>query len=113
MGTVLDSMMVDGGATYTYDEGFCTFIESYLTVLRERSDTQTITLTAEQVYLYRHDLTSFLLLQKIPLENHFIVMRVNNFTTAADLTEELLVMLVPDSGFISQLKTLYRTTLTS
>lgn len=111
MGAVLDSMLVDGGATYTYDEGFCTFIESYLTVLRTRPDTRQVTLTAEQVYLFRHDLTSFLLEQGIPLENHFIVMRVNNFTTAADLTEDLLVMKVPDSGYISQLKTLYRTTL--
>lgn len=111
MGAKLDGMMAAAPDDYTLTDDYKAFVESIAETLRNSPSTRQIVVTPEAGYLYRFDLTGLLLLQKVPLEDHLLIRRVNRMTSIHDIDEELSVIYVPDASQVARLKQIYRTRL--
>jgi hypothetical protein len=111
MPSSIDVMMVNSPADYTTTDEYKAFIESIIPTLRADSSTTSLTVPTETGYLYRYDLTGFLLEQKVPLEDHLVIIRLNDLNGPQDLDEHTTRLMVPDQAFLNQLKQVYRTRL--
>lgn len=111
MPSSLDVMMVASPAAYTLTDEYKAFIESIVPTLRAHESTESITITPETGHLFRFDMTSFLLDQNVSLEDHLVVLRLNDLNGPQDLDENTTKLLKPDQQFLSQLKQVYRTRL--
>lgn len=111
--SLLDSMAVESPDAYTLTEDYRIFVESMTGWLRTQSQDRVVSIIPETGYLYRFDLTSFLLDNKVPLEDHWLVMRVNGLTTPQEFDETVTALIVPAQELITRLKQAYRTKLTA
>lgn len=109
MPSSLDAVMIAAPAAYTLTDEYKAFVESIVPTLREHESTTPLTIAAETGHLFRFDMTSFLLDQNVPLEDHLVVLRVNDLNGPQDLDETTTKLLLPDQQFLSQLKQVYRT----
>jgi len=107
---ISDSMIAQPD-DYTLTDEYRTFIESLLTKFRTDSGTTTLEISPETGYLYRFDLTSFLLDNGVPLEDHELIMRINGLVSVHDIDEKLVRLLIPDQALVAQLKQIFRTKL--
>lgn len=110
--SISDALVAQPDA-YTLTEEYRIYIESLLTMFRNDSGTTPVDLSPEQGYLYRFDLTSFLLDNNVPMEDHELVMRINGKTSVHDIDETLTRLLIPDQNLVAQLKQIFRTKLAS
>lgn len=111
MATALDSYMVPAPDDYTLTIGYRTYIESLTKYLRENSGTKTVDIPPETGFLYRFDLTLFLLEQSVPLEDHYLILRMNGMTSVHEIDENLNTLLIPNLALVASLKQVYRTSL--
>jgi hypothetical protein len=109
MASSLDNAMIAKPADYTLTDEYKAFVESIIPSLRESPTTNTLTIPTETGYLFRYDLTSFLLDQKVAIEDHLVIIRLNDLNGPQDFDENTTRLLVPDQQFLSQLKQVYRT----
>lgn len=108
MASSLDNAMVSAPAAYTLTDDYKAFVESIVPALREQGSSP-IAITSETGHLFRFDMTSFLLDQKVPLEDHLVVLRLNDLNGPQDMDEHTTKLLIPDQSFLTQLKQVYRT----
>lgn len=98
-------------ADYTTREDYRIFIESMIPNLIRDGETRQIPVSPESGYLYRGNLTAFLLDNQVPLEDHFVVMLMNGITNPIEFNESAEFVLVPGVSTMGRLKQLYRTKL--
>lgn len=111
MAAAIRTKFVEQPDEYTLSDDYKAYIESLVPMLRAREDTVRLDLDPEKGYLYRFDLTSFLLDNHVALEDHLLIMRVNGLTSAHEIDEYTTSLLIPDQSLIAQLKQIYRTRL--
>lgn len=111
--TALDSMMIASPDEYTLTDDYKTFVESMVGYLRQQSSSNTVVIPPEVGFLFRFDMTRFLLSKNVPIEDHYLVMRVNGITSSHELDETITSLIVPDQALITRLKNIYRTRLTT
>lgn len=83
------------------------FVESVRSVLMSDPAGEIVSITGEQSYLFRGDLTGLFLSLGIPFDHHFMVMRVNEFTSRHELDETVTAIFKPSASRISMLENLY------
>lgn len=105
----IDSLMAPPGPDVNYDAGFRLLIEDHMTYLRNHSTTTQLTVDGSMAYKYVGDLSGLLAYYQVPRYMHWIVMRMNNMTSNADLMETTSTLLLPDQSTISKLSSTYRT----
>lgn len=110
MGSKLNGTMINPGNDFTYSETYRTYLESHMKFLREHPYTQLVTLDKEVVYKNLYDFTAMLSDMGIALEDHYMVMRMNQFSSVRELTMDVEFLLLPAAQVVAQLKQLYRTT---
>lgn len=93
---------------YTLTDEYKAYVESIIPTLRIHEGTTSVTVGSEMGFLYRSDLTSFLLDQKVPIEDHLVIIRLNDLNGIQDLDEHTSKLLIPNQQFLSQLKQVYR-----
>lgn len=109
----ISKWIVSSPSDFTLTQDYRTYVESLLLYFRNSDTTRAVLVTPETGYLYRFDLTQFLLANSVPLEDHYLVMRVNGFTSIHDIDETTNQILVPDASLIARFKQIYRTSLTA
>lgn len=112
MGT-LNQMAIASPAEFTMTDDYFTFIESMAGWIRKQPDTATVYIPPETGWLYRFDMTAFLLDNSVPLEDHRLILRVNGMDSLQVLDETVTAMLIPQQETIRRLKSAYRTKLSS
>ncbi len=95
MTSPIHSLMVNAGNDVYYDESFRSTVETYLPYLRAHKDTQVMAVNADDVYRYEGDYYGLLLTLKIAPQYHWIVLRVNDYVSPADLVTIVKTVLVP------------------
>ncbi len=110
MASSLDNAMVKSPAAYTLTDDYKAFVESIIPAMKEQGSTP-LAITPETGHLFRFDMTSFLLDQSVSLEDHLVVLRLNDLNGPQDLDEYTTQLLIPDQTFLNQLKQVYRTRL--
>lgn len=107
----LDNLRIASPDDYTLTDDYNTYIESLLTFFRTHPQTTAVSVSPEDGYLYQFDLIGFLLDQGVELEDHRLIMRVNNLTSMMSIDENIGVLLIPAKDVVARLKMVYRTRL--
>lgn len=109
MASSLDNAMITAPTEYTLSDEYKAFVESIIPTLRNDPSTTLLTIPDETGYLFRYDLTSFLLDQKVAIEDHLVIIRLNDLNGPQDFDEHTTKLMIPDQQFLGQLKQVYRT----
>jgi len=112
MPTKLDRYMIQSPDLITMTDEYNTFIKSLVVPLKNSASTQLVEIAPETGYLYRFNLTGFLLANNVPLEDHRLVMLINGITDIHDMDENRNKLLIPDPSEVARYKQVYRTSLT-
>lgn len=109
MSTSLTNCMTVKTSNFTDEDGYRVYIESHLKYLREHPDTQLITLNQDSVYKNLYDFSSLFMDLGINIEDHWLVLRLNNYTSFKELTMEVIQLWLPPANVVNRLKQMYRT----
>lgn len=107
MSAELDSLMVTVPVEYSFTQEYRNFVESLLPILRNDGASTFVPIGAESAFLYKSDLEGFLLNNGVPLEDHYLVMRVNDIDNSFAFDDEVKGLLIPDAGFVGRCKSLF------
>ena len=106
----IDSLMIDPGSTVYYDEDFRNVLEDHMTYLREHVQTQTILLDIGRVYKYEYDLYGLLASYDLPTWMHWVIGRMNKFTSPHELLQGQLTLLIPNNTVVDRIRQSHMTT---
>lgn len=109
MSQVLHSSMANMGSEFTYTENYRTFIESHLDYLRSHEESLEVMVDKGQVYKHLNDFASLFLEMGIPYEDHYLMLRLNGYTSNAELTMEVETLNTIPTQALTMLKQLFRT----
>lgn len=109
MSKTLNEAMISTGSDFTYTETYRTYIESHLNYLREQEEAFDVPLDKKQVYKHLNDFTSLFLEMGIPYEDHYVMLRLNGFTSVTELTMDIETLKVIPGQVLATLKQLFRT----
>lgn len=100
---------MDFGDDVYYDSGLRIDLEDHMTYLRTHPSTTKVIVDPVYAYKYAGDLSSLLLHYNVPIYLHWVIMRLNNFTSFADSTDKLSTLLIPDTSEIERIRRSYQT----
>lgn len=106
----INDRMVNEGADVYYTPEWHRFIESHLHWLRQLASNTQLDIEPADAYKYEADLQGLLLAYKVPMEYHFIVMRMNKLTSPTQYTVETSRLVLPNFQQIESLRTIFATT---
>lgn len=98
----LSDLLVDAGPSVYYDSAFRAVLEDHLTLLRERYSSLLI-IEPDEAYQWRGDLYGLLHAKNEPRHMHWLIMRLNQFTSPVQYHEDVLTLLKPDYTFVGQI----------
>lgn len=110
MSMSINSLMAREGPEVHYDPRFCRTLETYMDYLRKHPDTTNISIGVHDAYKYEGDLNGLLRKYGVPTHLHWVVMRMNGFTSHLQTTPELTHLMLPEEGVVDQIRQLYLTT---
>lgn len=113
MAAKIDIYLIEPPEAYTLTKEYDTYIRSLVGYLRDDPSTQTVVIEPETGYLFKFDLTAFLLENSVPLEDHRLIMMVNGITSRLTIDETMVSLRIPNQALITRLKQIYRTALTA
>ncbi len=105
---IFDLMINDGPAVF-YDFGFKVVLESHLTFFRNHTSTQTLPVTENEAYRFEGDLYGLLHSFNIPTQYHYLIMRMNDFTSPHDATDSIKSLRIPSDTLVENIRQLYQT----
>jgi hypothetical protein len=98
----LNNLMVDPGPDIFYDPEFRNVLEDHMTYLRE-TNSQIILIDPSDAYRWRGDFFGFLDTHPVKRQYHWLVMRINQFTSPNQFHEDVLAMTLPDFALVEQI----------
>lgn len=104
----VNKLMIDPGADWLYSPEFKTLIESHLNFIRTDPSTKVITVTPDNVSIYRHDFYGLLTSIKIKPRDFWVILRLNNMHNPQEFNESTSILYVPDNRLLEQIKMAYR-----
>lgn len=106
----LNDLMTDDGSSDYYDPSFRDVLEAHLTWLRKSPNTYSIAVTAFDAHIYHQNLHGFLINNQVPLNLHWLVMRMNGFYSPFELDAKTTSLLIPNSKEVDRLRQSWNTT---
>jgi hypothetical protein len=93
-----------------YEQGFRILLEDHLTYLKGLQTTRKIDIDIQNAYKYEGDLDGLLTQLNIRPELHFIIMRLNNFTSPQEYSpDKTMTLLIPEDKEIDRIRSTYKT----
>lgn len=93
----------DGPPVY-YTVGFRQLIEDHLEYLKQNNRSTLISINQKDLHKYEFDLIGLLKEYRLPRHMHWIVMRLNGFTSPDQFNESITSLWIPDPSEIERLK---------
>jgi hypothetical protein len=103
--------MPSEGPALMYSDGFRQVIEDHLEYLRRHENTEIIDIEPQVAYKGQGDLVSVLQDYQIAPELHWVVMRMNGYTSPMQYQPSDLTLLMPSQGLIDSLLRVHRVNL--
>lgn len=100
----INSLMIDPGPSVFYTDSFRVVLESFLPILKDSANTTQIHIDARAAYKYEADFFGLLSEINIPPYLHWLVLRMNNFTSPLDSDTTLNTLLVPNETTIDYIR---------
>lgn len=107
--SIIELELSPGPAVF-YDNDFRVIIETHLEWLRRHPATQLISVEADIMHKNQYDLYGLLSDLKVVKSNHWITMRMNDYTNPNQYDEGHDTLLIPDQGVVTTLTTSYLST---
>lgn len=92
-----------------YDPAFRAILEDHMQLLRLNAKTTTQEVNGMDALRYAGDLYGYLTYNKLPQFLHWVILRMNDFTTPFAFDETVRSLLIPDAGVIDGIKQQYST----
>lgn len=105
----IDKLQSSVGADIYYDGNFRNVLDDHMTYFRGSSSTKTITIEPIYADKYEGDLSGLLSQYGIAVEYHWVIMRLNNFTSFNDNSRNLSQLLIPNFDEVEQIRQVHRT----
>lgn len=106
----VDNLMTTEASSIYYDDGFRHVLEDHLTYLREHASTVSLNLDASLVYMYEFDFFGLLAAYRIPVQLHWLVMRMNKLRCPTEAGLDINSILVPDATVVDRIRQSHMTT---
>lgn len=100
----LNTTLVDPGPDIYYTKQFRDVLEDHMVLLREHPNTKPMTIMPGESFQWRNDLFGLLSSKNIPRHLHWVIMRLNNYTSPRQFTTETMLLLVPDSTVLEKIR---------
>ena len=106
----INKLLADHGSNIYYDPVFRNVLEDHMTFLRTHE--QTTRLNIESIYAYKYvgDLSGLLKHYNIDIYLHWIIMRMNNFTSYNEANDNIVDLLIPEPIVIERIRQSHITT---
>ena|SRR5437764_7121095 len=98
----IEDLMIGTVDPYYYDVGFRTVLEDHLTYFRNHPQTATMAVLSHHREVYEFDFYGLLTEMKIPVELHYVTMRLAGLTSPTDPFKDLEIITVPDATVVSK-----------
>lgn len=108
MPSINDLARSESSAFY-YSRQVRTLLESHVQFLINHPDTTIFQVTPNLAYKYEGDLYGLLTTLSVPMNYHWIIMRMNGFTSPTEMPENKLAFLQPNFGVVEQIINIHRT----
>lgn len=92
-----------------YDPRFRLLIEQHLNALINYRGNVYLTLTPMDTDIWQGNLDGYLFSQKVPIHQHWIIMRMNGMDSTLDFDDTLTTLILPDMEQINRLRELFNT----
>lgn len=104
--TLLLSTLDPTGQAVYYSQAFRIMIEDHLLILRNMSTNTVYEIRQDQMadlYRFEGDFQGFLTELGFQAKYHFVIMRINGYSSRFDLKETLTRLILPDWAYIDKL----------
>lgn len=109
MTMAINNLAVGEGSSFYYTREIKTLLESHLDFLIKSDQSTVFQLTPNIAYKYEGDLYGLLTTIKIPLQYHWLIMRMNGYSSPHELPGNKLGILQPNYSMVDQIINMYRT----
>lgn len=105
----LKDLMRDDGSAIYYDPVFRGVLEDHLSYLRALTSTTRLAVPPGEAYRFEFDLYGFLAKYGVPVQLHWVTMRMNNYTSPEEFTGEVSELLIPDHTVVDRIRQSHQT----
>ncbi len=105
----INSLQIDDGSNIYYDEVFRNVLDNHYTFLKTTGKVNNLNIEPVYADKYEGDLSGLLTHYKIPLVYHWVIMRLNDFTSFNENSASLVSLLIPDFDLVEQIRQVHRT----
>ncbi|MND14836.1 hypothetical protein D3C81_193450 [compost metagenome] len=110
MAMPITQKLADAGATVYYDQAFRRVLETHMGLLRNLQETRYIEIEKHLAYKYEFDFYGLLQELKIPMNLHWVIMRVNNMVDPREFKSTMERFLFPPAEVVDNIRKLHATT---
>lgn len=107
MASSVDNMFISKPNTYTQTTKYRGSLETLRAYFLSLSTTQAVAPDRELLHLYRGDLMGLLLHYNARLEDHYIIMRINDLSSLHDVDDDTQILYLPDPESLQAFKLRY------
>jgi hypothetical protein len=100
----INDLLIDMGPDIYYDPNFRNVLEDHMTFLRTHPKTALFTLTPDEAYQWRGDLFGLLLAKNRPAQFHWLIMRLNNYTSPTQFKQDTIGLIEPDYTVVDKIR---------
>lgn len=105
----INQMMVPDGAALYYSASWMRMIETHLPYLRERSLNNVVAVLPYLANKHESDLFGLLRHLRVRAELHWIVMRLNDFTSPNQIRSDCEFLTLPNFDDVEKLRSVFQT----
>lgn len=105
----IDNQMIDDGPSDYYDDTFRNVLEDYMSVLRNDTNSTIMLIDASKAYKYEFDFYSLLSSYSVPVQYHWLIMRLNKMVVPTEASRELRSLIIPDFQTVERIRQSHKT----
>lgn len=107
-------MLINNSESYSvssvyFDRSFRIVLEDHLGILKASIETIMISVKPLEALKYEGDFSGLLTSYNVPVNLHWITMRMNDLTSPSDSPDDLEFIIVPNQTFVERLRSGYMT----
>jgi hypothetical protein len=106
--STISELMVPSGPDVYYDERFRNMFEDHIEFVRRHETTDTVEISPADAYSYEGDLYGLLHKYGSPRELHWVIMRVNGYSSPMEYVHEHTSLILPSKTVIDDLVRVFR-----
>lgn len=105
----INSLAASEAAAFYYSREIKNMLESHVEFLKAHPETRIVPVAPNITYKYEGDFYGLLTTLKIPMQYHWIILRMNDFSSPTEMSENKIAFIQPSFNVVDQIINMYRT----